>query len=238
MRFPFPVTPDETGGGRVISFVSATPGAGSSTLACLTSLAVKENNKKVALVDLNPAGKVRAYMGLTVDVSPASVLDVAGIKSADEINKVGVAHPRGLFVLPGVTRLLDATQVDSKLVLRVLTLVRKAFPVTITALGPLHLSGWIGVLLSDVICLVLRPDRSDLDMFREQMEFLSRLGCAERTKIVLNQSGAAGGLRDNEIREIVKPDVVIAQDHAIRAGCNKRYPAPGKHKRSLRSLVD
>lgn len=236
MEFPFPLTPEEVGGGKLIGFVSAVPGAGSSTLACLAALSCAEANE-VALADLNPSSKVRSYMGLTPDVCPASILDVAGVVSPGEISRVSVSHPRKVMVLPGISRPLDAAQVDTVVTIRTLTLLKKNYPLSLAVLAPLYTTGWAGALVCDTLCLVLRPDRTDLDSFKEQMELLSRLGCGERVKIILNQTGVPGGLKDAEVKEIFKPDKTIPYDSAIRAANNKRYPSPGKLKKVMLELV-
>lgn len=238
MELPFPVSPDEVGGGAVIGFVSVVPGAGGSTLACLTALGLAEAGRDVALADLSPHAKVRSYLGLTQDVSPASVLDIAGISTPDEVAKVGIQHPRGLFVLPGVSRGLDASQLDSRLTQKTLVLMKKKFDVSLGVLDAPHAAGWAGFLICDLVMLVLKPDRTDLDFFRDYMDVLSRLGCGERTRIVLNKAGAPGGLRDAEVNEIVKPDLIIRSDPLVRAGCNRRQPqAATKARHGLLELA-
>lgn len=238
MKFPFPTTPDEAGGNPAIGFVSVLPGAGATALACLTALSLAESGKNVALVDFSPLSKARTYLGLTLDVCPASVLDAAGVRNPEEIRQAGVGHPRSLFVIPGTARLLDSAQVNSGLVLRTITFLRKEFDFTVAILPQLFGAGWAGTLLCDVICLVARPDRADIDYFRDAADFLSRLGCNERLRSVLNQSRAPGGLVNDEVIEILKPDLVIPYDPAIRTMCNTRYLNTGRYKKQLISLVE
>ncbi|MDN5375127.1 MAG: hypothetical protein PWQ39_167 [Thermacetogenium sp.] len=238
MKFPFPTTPNEAGGNPAIGFVSVLPGAGAATLACLAALSVAESGKRVALVDFSPAGKVRSYMGLTPDVCPASVLDAAGVSGPAEIQRAGVVHPRSVFVIPGAARPLDAPQVDSRLVSRTLTYLRREFDCAVAVLPPVWGAGWAGAIICDVICLVLRPDRADLDRCRDEVELLSRLGCGGRVKIVLNQSRAPGALRDEEVREVLRPDCVLPFDPAVRAMCNRRYLETGRFKKQVLSLFE
>ncbi|MGB9849120.1 MAG: AAA family ATPase [Moorellaceae bacterium] len=243
MHFPFPMTPEEAGRGFAVAFFSVMPGAGASTLACLTALALAEaenarnRNRGVALADLHPQGKARSYLGLTPDVCPASIVDAAAALTPEEIRMAGVEHPRGLFVLPGPIRPLDAYQVDTPLTLRVVTSLKRVFPLSVVISGPLHGAGWIAAMACDLVCLVASPDRTCLDVFRETVDLLHRLGCGGRFKVILNQSGAPGGLREGEINEALKPDAVIPYDPALRAANNKRYPSPGKYARTLVALV-
>ncbi|MFY9273587.1 MAG: hypothetical protein WAO37_11380, partial [Thermacetogeniaceae bacterium] len=82
-KFPFPINPEDAGDNFAVGFLSPVAGAGATTLACLTALSLAESNKNVALVDF--AGKARAYMGMTVNDCPASVLDVLGVNEPSKI---------------------------------------------------------------------------------------------------------------------------------------------------------
>jgi len=243
MRFPFPTTPEEAGRGFAVAFLSAVPGAGATTLACLTALALAESensrggNRLVALADLHPQGKARSYLGLTPDVCPASVVDAATVSAPEQIRMAGVDHPRGVFVLPGPIRPLDAYQVDTPLTLKVVTSLKKVFSLSVVIPGPIHGPGWVAAMLCDLVCLVVSPDRACLDAFRETVDLLHRLGCGGRFRVVLNQSGTPGGLRESEVNEAVKPDAVIPYDPSLRMGNNKRYPVPGKYARTLVALI-
>jgi hypothetical protein len=235
VRFLFPTSPQEAGKGRLIGFYSPLPGAGASSLACAAALFL---GKETALVDFNPASKVRAYMGITSADYPASVLDVAGVRSPDDVLRAGVSHPRGPFVVPGVVRPLDAAQVTSRLVSRAVSLLKKKFPVTVCVLDALWRTGWVAALACDVLFVVLKSDRPDLDAYAETADFLSRLGCAERTKFILNQAGARGGLNDGEVKALLKPDAVIPYDPAFRAACNKRQPDAGRLRKILTDFFE
>lgn len=237
MRFPFPVTPEEAGGKTLVSFVSAVPGTGSATLACLFALAFV-GSREVALADFNPQSKVRAYMGLTPDVCPASILDAAGVKSPEEITRAGVSHTRGVFVLPGVSRDIDAAQVDSRIVLRAAVFLKKKFDLAVAVLDDLWRTGWAAAMVSSTVCLVLSPDRTSLDAYREKVEFLARLGCGNRLKVILNQTGAPGSLKESDVVQITKPDAVVSFDPYLRASCNRRYPEGQKAQKVMKELLE
>lgn len=237
MKLPFPTTPDEAGGSPAIGFVSVLPGAGATTLACLTALSLAETGSEVALVDFSPLSKARTYLGLTPDVCPASVLDAAGVRSHEEVHRAGADHPRSLFVIPGTARLLDSSQVDSRLVSRTVAFLKREFEYTVVVLPQLSGAGWAGVLVCDLIALVLTPDRAAVDFYRDTADFLSRLGCGERLKIILNQSRVPGGLRDEEVAEILKPDCTLPYDPQVRVMCNKRYPSTSRFRKQLLELA-
>lgn len=229
MKFPFPSIPEEAPGGRLISFVSCVPGAGASTLACLAAMTLES-----ALIDFT--GRVRSYMGLTPDVCPTSLVDALGVGRPEDITKIGVDHPSGVTVFPGVTRTVDASQIDTRLAQKISVYVKRMFAKTVAVLPPLEAAGWATALISDAVCLVVKPDRADMDVFHDRIEFLSRLGCQDRMKIVLNQAGAPGAIRTSEVREIFKPDIVIQFDPDIKMACNRRQLNPGRLKNILKNL--
>ncbi|MGQ9498561.1 MAG: hypothetical protein ACUVSP_09820 [Desulfotomaculales bacterium] len=234
MRFPFPTSPQEAGKGRMIGFYSPVPGAGASSLACAAALLL---GKDAALADFNPASKVRAYMGITSADYPASVLDVAGVALSGDVVRAGVSHPRGVFVVPGVVRPLDAAQLTSGLVSRAVTLLKRKFPVSVCVLDALWRTGWVAAMACDVMFVVMRPDRPDLDAHAETADLLARLGCAERVKFVLNQAGMPGGLKDDEVKAGLQLDAVIPYDPAFRAACNRRQPDAGRFRKTLVDLL-
>lgn len=229
MKFPFPVIPEEAPGGKLISFVSCVPGAGASTLACLTAMTLQS-----ALIDFT--GRARSYMGLTPDVCPTSLADALGVTKPEDITKIGVDHPSGVTVFPGVTRTVDASQIDTRLSQKISVYVKRMFPKTVAVLPALETTGWATALISDTVCLVVKPDRADIDVFQDKVEFLSRLGCGDRLKIILNQAGAPGTIKTSEVRNIFKPDVIINFDPEIRMACNRRRLTFGKLKNVLKSL--
>lgn len=237
-RFPFPIDPDGAGMNPAVGFLSPIAGAGATTLACLTALSLAESKKNVALVDLSPAGKVRVYMGMTVNDCPESVLDVMGINEPSKICSAGVNHPRSLFVIPGAARPLDISQTTSKLVNKTISYLKNEFDVTIVLLPPIYDAGWAGVILCDMVCCVFKPDRADIDCCSSMLELLFRLGCGGRVKVILNQCKAPGALLEEEVTEILKPDLSIQYDSALRSMCNKRYLNTEQYKKSLINLVE
>lgn len=221
MEFPFSTSPEQVGGGTLVSYVSLESGSGASTLACMHALYSAESTE-TALLDLDPASKVRAYTGLPVDVSSASVIDLNGVTEAKSIYSAGEEIGSNLYVYPGITRLMDAPQIDANLCLKSATFLKQSFKKSIAVAGPIYGPCWIALLQSDLICVVVTPDRINIDVFKDGMDYLSRLGCGERTKIILNQLGIPGGIRDDDIQKSFSHDYVISYDRAIRQGCNRR----------------
>jgi hypothetical protein len=132
---------------------------------------------------------------------------------------------------------LDASQIDTQLTLKAVTYLKKTSPLTIAVINPLH-SSWMAAVLSDMVCLVVKPDRPNMDAFRETTDFLNRLGCSDRLKIILNQTGYTGGIEAKGAINYYSPDIVIGYDKSIPENCNRRVLEPNKKIRDeLFSLV-
>lgn len=236
MDFPFPTTPQEAGKGFLVSYISLIKGAGASTLACMNALFAARREDTV-LLDLNPESKVRSYMGLTRDVSSSSILDINGIDRPQDIFSVTEKHRSGVFVIPGILNLMDAAHLDSHLHLRAITFAKQSFKAAYAVLGNLSGAGWIAAMLSDIICVVVSPNRADMDAFYEGVEFLKRLGCEGRIKIILNQSGVPGGILEEDIIKFYAPDAVVPYDVKIKKSGNRReFNLSGRYTKIFHDL--
>lgn len=232
MEFNFPITPREAGKGRLITFLPLRAGAGAATLACMCALTACKHYD-TAIIDFNQESKIRSYLGFQdLDATTVSILDINGVSTPEGIYSACEKHHTGLNVFPGISsRVLDASQIDTHLMLKAITYLKNTSPLTIAVINPLHIS-WIAALLSDMVCLVVKPDRPNIDAFRENVDFLNRLNCSERLKIILNQEGYVGGLEKKGAINYFSPDIVIGYDKAIPEMCNRRLIEPTKNIRS------
>lgn len=228
--FPFPTEPRAAGNGSLISYISLRPGAGATTLACHHAMNAAEK-QETCLVDFNRNSKVRTYMGLPEDVSSASILNINGINNSQEIFRVGEKHHCNAFIIPGTIRLLDIFQIDAALHLKAVMLLKRSFETSVAVLDTLSGPSWITAMLSDVIHVVVTADRADMDAFRDSMELLNRLGCSERTKVVLNQIGLVGEISGEGANKFFNPDIVIPYNSRIKRECNQRKLTPKKPMR-------
>lgn len=242
MEFPFPSTPQEAGSGILATFMSFEKGAGASTLACLCAIhnANKQGRENtVALVDFSTDSKVRSYMGLTSDVCPSSIMDVVGLTEPRQILNAGVRTHQGIYIIPGLIRQLDASLIDSRLCLKTGSFLKKNMALTLAVSDALPTTGWLTALISDVICVVVKPERRDMDLFRDGMDLLSRLGCSDRVKVILNQSGKPGAMNDMDSIKFFSPDAILPYHIDVFSACNRRTPAvPNKMKKLLEQICD
>lgn len=221
INLPFPTTPEETGPGKLIGFYSLTPGAGATTLACMVALSMQKQDTVV--VDMRYRGKLRTYLGITLEINSGSVLDVASITKHAEIRNASMEHPRGIYVIPGVFRPLDAAQITTSFVSKVLIHLKNTFKHSVVILEPVWMCGWPGVLMCDSVCVVMKPCREDIDIYHEEIDLISRLGAAHRMKIIMNQANLPGGIKEKEIATMLGYDYSIPYDPRIQTSANKRH---------------
>ena len=233
MQFNFPTKPREAGKGTLISFLPLRAGAGAATLACMCSLTAVQHYD-TAIIDFNFESKVKTYLGFQdLEASNLSILDVNGITNPEGVYSASEQHHSGLKVFPGVSsKVLDALQVDTHLTLKATRFLKQTSQLTIAVLSPLFTSSWIVAMLSDLVCLVVKPDRPNMDAFRETVDFMGRLGCSERLKIILNQTEYPGSLETRGSVNFFSPDVVIPYRKEIPVMCNKRNLQPNRNIRN------
>ncbi|NLN48245.1 MAG: hypothetical protein GX154_04000 [Clostridiales bacterium] len=223
MEFTFPTTPQEAGNGRLITFIPLRVGAGASTLACMTAYAASPV-MSTSLIDFTPESKIRSYLGYHGDISSASILDINSIVNYGAIFTASEEHHMDIKVFPGIPagQILAGNQIDTHLVLKAVKALKSASPLTIAVSGPLHQTGWLLAMLSDVICVVGKPSRTDMDAFQPVMDFLNRLDCSARIKIILNQNKYPGSMSAKATERFYRPDIIVDYNEKVALSANKR----------------
>lgn len=224
--FNFPTTPNEAGKGKLITFIPLKNNVGASTLASYTALSYS-SFRKVNLIDFNPDSKVRSYFGYTAETTSVSLLDIRSATTPDSIYAASEQYNENLNIFLGaLPKVLDIHNIDTALILKASSYLKRSAELSVAVSGVLHGYSWALPLVSDLIFVVVKPDRPSLDNYREQIDFLARLGCQDRIKIVLNQEKMPGGIVDTS--NFFTPDIIIPYDVEIIRECNKREFKPNK----------
>jgi len=201
--FGVPVSPEALDGhGKIFSVQCAKNGDGASTVAVnIAALLAITSPERVVLIDLDGYGSVRSRLGLMVDQCLVNILDWEDVYTPREMAGRMQEHSSGIMVIPGVVHLDDVPKVTPSLVFRVLALLKEQFDYIVVTCPPVGVNNntWAAVLVSDVICTVIKPDRASLDMANENNGFMLRLGCQDRECVVLNQAGMPGGIRPGDL---------------------------------------
>ena len=183
----------------VLSYVGATGGVGTTTLAVNMGCALAQDpENSVVLIDLDLAlGDADVCLDLIPDYTLADV--AANISRLDfTLLKRSLAkHSSGLFLLPHPLQMEDASLINAEQLRRVIGLLKATFShVLIDASKSFSAIDWTAIELSNAVLLVTQLDLPCLrNVIRMFTAFSQREGLADKTKVVLNRFG----LEDGEI---------------------------------------
>lgn len=201
--YNIPVSPKAIPGGAMIWTVQSPQGGdGSTTVATnIASLLAVSSPEKVVLIDLDGVGSVRSRMGLPVTHCLVNILDWQDVKDVKDMARAMVAHSSGVMVIPGVVHYDHVSLVTPTLIFNMLTILKDRYEHIILDCPPVSINPttWASVLVSDVILTVIKPDRTSLDLAKDNISYLKRLGGQDRSCIILNQTGQPGGIRASDL---------------------------------------
>lgn len=228
--FNVPVSPNAlAGNGCIITCQCSKHGDGATTVATnMAALLAIANPERVVLLDLDGYGSVRSRMGLPINDCLTNILDWDEIQSKREITRGMFPHSSGVMVIPGVVHFDDVIKVTPALVFKILTILKEQFDYIVVDCPPVGINNntWSAALVSDVILTILKPGRTSLDLLNENIGFLRRLGCQDRSLTILNQAGLPKGIQANDLLNTEKSGInvhaVLPYSDAVEEANNKR----------------
>ncbi|MCS6951572.1 MAG: cellulose synthase operon protein YhjQ/BcsQ [Bryobacterales bacterium] len=191
--------------GRVLAFSSVKPGAGATTLACHTALALKGlTGEDVLLADLDlAAGSVAYYLGLRSAPHAGDALREAD--TLDTARWTALTTPcRGIAVLPGPPAPPE-TPVQPGRLEGLLASARRAYDWVIVDLPVAFHRHSLHVLwAADTFFLVTTPDLASLYLARKAVRLLAGLGLTEeRMRLLVNRQPGGGEIGPSELKTIL-----------------------------------
>jgi pilus assembly protein CpaE len=205
--------------GRMIAFYGAKGGAGATTLAINSAIALHlEHDRKVALVDaVLQFGDHRVFLDLGNDRK--SILDAvsAAMVDAELLKSIVVKHDSGVDLLLAPSRPEESDLIAEDRLIAVLTSLRTTYDYVIVdvdkRLGDLTLS----ILdQADELHIVMTADLSCLKNVRLVLEALDRIGYdRSKLRLVLNRSNAFTGVSVQAAESALKRefDVKITNEY-------------------------
>lgn len=186
--------PGSVARGRVVSFIGARGGVGSSTLAVNMAWTLAELTQEAVIaidLDLN-----FGTMGLSLNLDPKqSVADA--LTDSDRIDSVLVErtmmeHGPNLSVLSTAGSLKELVPPSAEAVERLIDICRTMAPFVVVDL-PRRWNAWVtGTLLqSDEVVIVASPDLANLRDARQLVEWQKSRRSNAATKLVISKSDAA-----------------------------------------------
>ena len=205
---PIPFTPDElhqaieTGrhrmakarpaerarSGRVITFLGALGGVGTSAIATQAGM-LWSDQQSVCLIDLDlQFGNAALYLNLRPQLNLADLLDAGDRLDAEFLRSVAERHSSGLSVIASPPDIMPLDALTPEFVDYLLDLAVQAYDVVLVDLP----SAWVSWSLSamnksSAVCLITGLSVPGVHQARRQLEVLEANGLSERVRIVLNR---------------------------------------------------
>lgn len=205
---PVPFTPDElhqaieTGrhrmlevepqermrGGRILTFLGALGGVGTTAVASQAALIWAEK-QSVCLVDLDlQFGNAALYLNLKPQLTLADLLDAGERLDGEFLRSVAEKHPSGLNVIASPRDMMPLDALTPEFVERLLDLAAQSYDVVLVDLPGAWISWSLSALQkSDAICLIAGLTVPGVHQARRQLEVLEANDLGDRVRLVLNR---------------------------------------------------
>lgn len=205
---PIPFTPDELhqaietgrhrlavarpqGGarsGRVVTFLGALGGTGTTTMATQAGMIWAER-QSVCLIDLDlQFGNAALYLNLKPQLSLAELMEAGDRLDAEILRSVSERHASGLTVIASPPEVMPLDSVTPEFVDRLLDLACQSFDVVLVDMPGAWVAWSLSALRkSDAICLITGLSVPGVHQARRQLEMLDANALGERVRIVLNR---------------------------------------------------
>lgn len=213
--------------GKVAVFAAAKPGAGASTLAAQTALALRrQTGGRVLVADLDPEGASLAfYLKLDPPATIADALERGGVfEPASWAALVGSCH--GVEVLAGPSE-PGAETVEPSRLYDLIEFARQLYDwVVLDAPAVPHRTTLVALSASDRAFLVSTPELASLHLAHRTVGLLGQLGFGrDRFEVIINRWSKRNGVGAEEIRRMLAhpvaallPEDPLALHQAVSLG--------------------
>jgi pilus assembly protein CpaE len=205
-------------GGRVVTFLGALGGVGSTAIASQAGM-FWSDRQSVCLIDLDlQFGNAALYLNLRPQLSLADLLEAGDRLDVEFLRSVAERHSTGLSVIASPPDMMPLDVLTPEFVDQLLDLAVQAYDVVLVDLP----TAWIGwslsaLLKSNAICLVTGLSVPGIHQARRQLEVLDANGLSERVRIILNRvvNPLFGKADMSEAEKVLrrKVDFPIANDY-------------------------
>lgn len=205
-----------TSGGDLFCFLPAKPGAGASTIALNTAVALsRESNSKVLLVDFDlNLGAIGFLLGLGQRGTIHEA--AAGANAIDE--RVWPKYVAAVDKLDVITsgKLNPANFVEAIQARQLLEYARRMYTTVCADLsGNMEQFSIEVMLASTAIYLVCSPETSSMHQARQKLSFLRKLDLLDRVRLLVNRTHKRDSLTLEELEKHLElaPKVVFPYDY-------------------------
>jgi pilus assembly protein CpaE len=224
-----PARPDAAPSGRLIAFLHAKGGVGTTTLAVNVgaALAGSLGPARVCLLDLNPPFcGAAAYLGLTPAISLTEALAADGQLGGETLDGVLLAHGTGIRLAVGRRQEGEPPAPDPAAIRVVLERLRERFDYVL-ADAEIGLPAEVAdvVRAADLVCVVTSAARASVDATRELLHRLDAIPLAvERQVVVIDR--LAAGLELGQVIQMLQrePAAIVTHSDLLAVAADNGEP--------------
>jgi pilus assembly protein CpaE len=186
---------------RVLTFLNAKGGAGATTTAVNTAVALQETHGRVVLVDFAPIGHAALQLNLRPQFTIIDALQNLHRMDGSLLDGLMTPYRNGLHLLAGAQQPHNAVPTASELARLFDLLVNQYHFVVLDCSG--RMDGMMQMIcdLSNAVLLVTQTDVVSLWSAGRIYAFLQEGACRDRLRLVINRYKKIPGFNDEDVEK-------------------------------------
>ncbi len=193
---------------RVFTFLNAKGGAGATTTAVNTAVALQETHGRVVLVDFAPIGHAALQLNLKPQFSIVDALQNLHRMDGSLLDGLMTPYRNGLHLLAGAQQPHSSLPTSSELARLFDLLVSQYHFVVLDCSGRMDATTHMICELSNAVLLVAQTDVVSLWSANKIHDFLQDGAARDRLRIVLNRFKKIPGFTDEDVEKTTNTKVL------------------------------
>jgi pilus assembly protein CpaE len=231
------------GRARVLTFMNAKGGAGTTTLAVNTAMALHEGHGSTVLVDFAPLGHASLHLDVRPSFGLMDALQNLHRMDASLLEGFMTVGKRGFHLLAGLNQVMPLSPTGTELARLFDLLVTHYRYVVVDCSSRLDEVSRMLCDLSHQVIVVAQTDVASLWSASRMHNFLTELGSGAKVRLVLNRYKKIPGFTDEDMQKATNCKVlwkVPNHYHSVAAGIDRGEPLmmqDNEISRSIRGLA-
>jgi pilus assembly protein CpaE len=209
--------PGSAGKARVFTFLSAKGGAGCTTAAVNTAVALQQSHGDVVLVDFAPIGHASLHLNLRPQFGVADALQNLHRMDVSLLDGLMTATPEGLHLLAGPQQPYPTEPTPGELARLFDLLVNHYRFVIVDASSRMDATTRLLSDLSNAVLMVAQTDVVSLWSAGRIHAFLEEGTGRDRLRVVLNRYKKIPGFTDDDVKQVTRCKVLWKIPNAFHA---------------------